>query len=105
MLRPQLVPGDVFVREYGGRVCAMPAPEVTVAVEVWNREEPWLEAFRRMVGHLERGVTIVLFLSERHRSANVYRNDTAPRQFEYGAALRVPDLLPGFSVSVARFFA
>src|SRR5436190_20634348 len=104
MLRSQLVPGDVFVREYGGRVCAMPAPEVSVAIEVWTREEPWLEVFRRMVEHLKRGVTIVLFLSERHRTINVYRDDTAPCQFEYGAALEAPDLLPGFSVPVARFF-
>src|SRR5688572_1891562 len=104
MLRSQLISADAFVREYGGRVCAMPDPEVSVAIEVWTREGLWLDVFQRMVEHLQRGVTIVLFLSERHRSINVYRDDTAPCQFEYGEALEVPDLLPGFSVPVARFF-
>jgi hypothetical protein len=83
----------------------MPAPGVSVAVEVWTREEPWLEAFRRMVEHLECGVTIVLFLSERHRSIYVYRDDVGPCRFEPDAALQVPDVLPGFSVPVAALFA
>ena len=49
-------------------------------------------------------VPVVLFLSERHRSTAVFRNDTAPTQFETGDTLTIPDVLPGFSVPVARFF-
>jgi Uma2 family endonuclease len=104
MSHSQLLAGDVFVREYGGKVCPMPAPDVSVVIEVWTREEPWLDAFHRMVNHLKAGVTVVLFLSERHRSAAVFRNDTAPTQFKTGETLTIPDVLPGFSVSVARFF-
>ena len=104
MRQPQLLPGDVFVREHGGAVCAMPDPVVSIAIEVWTIAEPWLIAFGRMVTHLKQGVTIVLFLSERHRSIDVFRDNTAPRRFEHDAALQVPDLLPGFAVPVARFF-
>ncbi len=104
MVPAQVLPADIFVCEYGGNVCAMPAPEVSIAIEVYTREEPWLEAFKRMVDHLKRGVTIVFFLSEQHHDIFVYRDDTAPRQFKSDVLLEVPDLLPGFSVPVTRFF-
>lgn len=105
MIRPQLVTGDAFVREFGGPVSVAPAPEVSVAVEVWAHGERWLDAFLRMTEHLQRGVTVVILLSEECRWLTVYRDDTAPRQFEFDATVEVPDLLPGFSVPVASLFA
>ena len=104
MLRLRVLPGDVFVREFGGKVCAMPSPDGSVAVEVCARGELPLDAFRRMVDHLTRGVTLVLYLSEQSRFVTVFRDDTAPTQFKEGESLVVPDLLPGFAVPVARFF-
>ena len=105
MLQQRTFSGDDFVREYGGKVCVMPGPNVTVAAVVWVTDEPWSRAGERMAAHLKAGITLVLLVSERHRGIDVFRDDTVPKRFEANDTLTIPDVLPGFAVPVASLFA
>lgn len=104
MPRSVMLSGGDFVKRYGGRVCVMPDPAVTVAVVTRVRGERWLDAAGLMLAHLRQGVTLVVFLDEPTRTLAVFRDDTAPKQFGPETSLTIPDVLPGFSVAAGKFF-
>ncbi|MDB5351353.1 MAG: hypothetical protein JWN86_2600 [Planctomycetota bacterium] len=54
--------------------------------------------------YLGAGVTVVVVLEELPPTARVFRVDGTTRELGPDEALRFPDLLPGFSVQVGRFF-
>jgi len=73
-------------------------------VEVRSPSERWTALFAKVVEYLEAGVRVVIVLDEPTGTASVYRPDELQQIFHNGDALVVPDVLPGFSVPVARFF-
>lgn len=73
-------------------------------VEVRSPSERWSALFAKVVEYLEAGVRVVIMLDEPTGTASVYRPDELQQIFHNGDALVVPDVLPGFSVPVARLF-
>jgi Uma2 family endonuclease len=69
------------------------------------REGRWLDAFEAMAKHLQAGAQAVVVLDPRHGTACVYRDDEPPKVLHESDTLTLPDVLPGFSVPVAQFFA
>lgn len=45
-----------------------------------------------------------MILDPKTESASVFRSDTRQETFEKDEELALPDVLPGFTVPVARFF-
>src|SRR5262249_14134668 len=55
--------------------------------------------------YLNAGVTVVVVLDPNIEAATVYRQtEDIPQRFSNGDELTLPDVLPGFSASVRRFF-
>ena len=73
-------------------------------VEVRSPSERWTTLFAKVVEYLEAGVRVVIVLDEPTGTASVYRPDELQQIFHNGDALVAPDVLPGFSVPVARLF-
>lgn len=89
-----------------------PAPEgltaivPNLAVEVRSPTNTWNKIFVKVGEYLGVGVTAVLVLDPDGMTASIYRNDSGPGQIIYhtGDTLTIPDVLPGFSVSIAKLF-
>ena len=75
-----------------------------LVVEVRSPSERWSDVFAKVVEYLQAGIRVVILLDEPTASASVYRADELQQIFHNGDALVVPDVLPGFSVAVARLF-
>jgi len=77
-----------------------------MVVEVRSPTDPWSDVFTKVGEYLGVGVTDVLVLDPDRCTASVYRNDTQnPQQIFYRVdELTLPDILPGFTVPVARLF-
>lgn len=77
----------------------LPAKYVDVVpelvIEVRSPDDRWKRILRKVAEYLEAGVTIVCVLDPKTESAHVYSADDA---------LTFPEVLPGFSVPVRRFF-
>lgn len=78
------------------------APELVI--EVKSPSNTWSELFHKVGEYLDAGVTVVLILDAATKSATLYRRDTLQQTFYAEDELTIPDLLPEFSVSVAKFF-
>jgi Uma2 family endonuclease len=108
-------------RVYGADVCyvsytrlakgaTIPAGVIPVCpdlvVEVRSPYDTWAEIFRKVGDYLDAGVPVVLVLDPERTTASTYRSDINNPQeiFRAADALTLPDVLPGFSVPVARFF-
>lgn len=106
---PDTVRGaDVLYISFG-RVPKGDAPEdLTVppelVIEVRSPTDRWTEVVAKMLEYLAAGVTVVVILDPKTRSASVFRDDDRQDIFETDDELTLPDVLPGFSVPVARFF-
>ena len=89
----------------------VPVGTVTVIpqllVEARSPFDTWGYVFGKVGAYLEAGVQVVVVVDFGTRTTSVYRNDpTNPQQiFNATDALVLPDVLPGFSVPVASFFA
>lgn len=81
----------------------LPIPPDAV-VEVRSPSEQWTELFAKVVEYLNAGVKVVIVLDPKSASASVFRPDELQQIFHNGDELVVPDLLPGFSVPVRKFF-
>jgi len=107
-------------RVYGPDVCFVSfdrlAKDVEVAdgvlnvlpnlvVEVRSPSDTWTDVLGKMLDYLRVGVPVVLILDPHTRSASVFRNEVRQEIFEAETELRLPDVLPGFAVSVASLFA
>lgn len=113
---------DDSERVYGADVCyvsydrlakdaAIPAGILpatpNLVVEVRSPRDTWAYIFRKVGDYLGVGVPVVLVLDPERSTASTYRSDiTNPQQiFLATDTLTLPDVLPGFSVSVAALFA
>ena len=54
--------------------------------------------------YLNAGVRVVIVLDPETESASVHRKDELHQLAHNGDVLTIPDVLPGFSVPVKRFF-
>jgi Uma2 family endonuclease len=77
-----------------------------LCVEVVSPTNTWSEVFSKVGEYLGIGVPAVVVLDPESSTASVYRNQPKQGQqiFSRTDALTLPDVLPGFSVPVARFF-
>ena len=79
------------------------APDLVV--EVRSPSDRWLDVFTKVVEYLAAGVRVVVILDPTTATASVHRADELQRIFDNGDELTLPDVLPGFSIPVARLFA
>ena len=83
-----------------GVLCAPPE----LAVEVRSPSDTWIELRLKASQYLEAGVDVVLVLDPDSRSIEAFRKGIDPVRFDAEGILEIPDVLPGFTVSVAKLF-
>lgn len=76
-----------------------------LVVEVRSPSDRTEDIAGKVGEYLRAGVRVVLLLDPPAASATVYRVDEFPQTFHNGDELKLPDVLPGFVVSVSRLFA
>ncbi len=74
-------------------------------VELRSLTYNWAHIFERVADYLIAGVKVVLVLDPYTKTASLYRPDSPPQTLSATDDLTIPDVLPGFSVSVASLFA
>ena len=80
-------------------------PEVpNLVVEVVSPSDRWPKVLAKVAEYLEAGVTVVVVLDELPPTARLFSSDRTTRELGPDDVLEIPDLLPGFSVAVRRFF-
>lgn len=79
------------------------APDLVV--EVRSPSDNWTELFAKVVEYLRAGVRVVLLLDPESATASVYRPDELQQILHNGDELTLPDVLPGFTLPIARLFA
>jgi len=77
------------------------APDLVV--EVKSPSELWGELFSKIGEYLRVGIRVVVVLDPAKRTVSVYRGDDQAI-LQGDDVLTLPDVLPGFSVSVRRLF-
>lgn len=109
---PERVYGpDVFYVSFGRLPKDAEIPAGTVFVipelvfEVRSPSDSWNQLFGKVGDYLRIGVTLVVVLDEPTRSATVYGETFGQRMFGPDDELTLPEVLPGFAVRVADFFA
>jgi Uma2 family endonuclease len=80
-----------------------PPPELVV--EVRRPFDQVVDLLRKMVEYLEANVRVVLLLFPDSRTVGVYHRDRVPETYTENDQLTLPEVLPGFTVRVADFFA
>jgi len=55
--------------------------------------------------YLAAGVRAVILLDPDRAAATVFREEELPQTFHNGDSLRVPEILPGFEVKLAKLFS
>jgi Uma2 family endonuclease len=75
-----------------------------LVVEVRSPTDRWTTMIAKMLEYIEAGVTVVILLDPKTKSASVFRADDRQDIFEKDDTLTLPDVLPGFSVPVKKFF-
>ncbi|MBY0231915.1 MAG: Uma2 family endonuclease [Gemmataceae bacterium] len=73
--------------------------------EVKSPTDRWIDLFAKVQEYFKAGVLVVVIVDPEKRTASVYRPPAEQAIFEETDALTIPDVLPGFSVPVARLFA
>lgn len=89
--------GDIAHEEY-----YLVVPELVV--EVRSPSDRWQKTLHKVSEYLSAGVSVVVVIDPSTKSANVYRDEGSPETFGPEATLTISDLLPGFSVPIAKFF-
>jgi Uma2 family endonuclease len=74
-----------------------------LVVEVRSPNDRWSEIYSKAGEYLNAGVSIVLVLDDEDQTASIF-SDKGVEELPAGADLRFPEILPGFSVAVRRFF-
>ncbi|MBX9622930.1 MAG: Uma2 family endonuclease [Gemmataceae bacterium] len=72
--------------------------------EVRSPTDRWTRMIAKMLEYTAAGVAVVVILDPKTASASVFRSDDRQDIFEAGDELTLPDILPGFSVPVRKFF-
>lgn len=78
------------------------APDLVV--EVRSPTDRISQLTDKALEYLRAGVKVVVVVDPSVRSVAVFREDELPFRLANGDELTLPDVLPGFSVAVARFF-
>jgi len=73
-------------------------------VEVLSPGDRWPRVLAKVAEYLDAGTPVVLLLDDQRRVAHLYRADGATLLLAATDELSIPDLLPGFTVQVGRFF-
>ncbi|MEO2087943.1 MAG: Uma2 family endonuclease [Gemmataceae bacterium] len=80
------------------------APPLELVVEVRHSFESIMDVAAKATQLIRVGVKAVLVLDPNSDSAALFRPDELPQRFHNGDTLAIPDVLPGFSAPVAKFF-
>ncbi len=72
--------------------------------EVKSPSDTWTQVFTKVLDYLDAGVRVVIVLDPDTQTATAYRPDTIQEIFRSDSDLTIPDLFPGFAVSVASLF-
>ena len=72
--------------------------------EVRSAGDRWPEILTKVAEYLKAGVIVVCVLDEQTQRMYVYRVDEPPQVLHADDDFTLPDILPGFSVPVRRFF-
>jgi Uma2 family endonuclease len=75
-----------------------------LAVEVVSPTNLWTELFTKVEEYLAAGVRVVVILDPKTETASVYRPGVNQQVFRRADTLTIPEVLPGFSVPVAKLF-
>ncbi|MBA4186862.1 MAG: hypothetical protein C0467_02470 [Planctomycetaceae bacterium] len=75
-----------------------------IVVEVRGPLDSIAEMLCKATEYVTAGVKVVLVLDPDHKTAGLFSADQLPRRFGPSDALTLPDVLPGFSVEVKKFF-
>ncbi|HKB05777.1 MAG TPA: Uma2 family endonuclease [Gemmataceae bacterium] len=78
------------------------APDLVI--EVRSPSDGWNDVFIKVGEYLSVGVRAVVVLDMTTLSASVYRKDEFQQIFDNGDDLTIPDVLPGFTAPVRKFF-
>lgn len=78
------------------------APELVI--EVRSPTDRWGQLFSKVGEYLAAGVTVVVVIDPATETVSVYRDDGGQQILTTVDALTLPDVLPGFTIPVARFF-
>ncbi|MBY0231007.1 MAG: Uma2 family endonuclease, partial [Gemmataceae bacterium] len=73
--------------------------------EVKSPSDRWGEVFAKIGEYLEAGVRVVVVADAESMTVSLYRQWAVQEILREGDTLTIPDVLPGFSVPVARLFA
>ncbi len=76
-----------------------------LVVEVRSTWDTWAEIYRKVAEYLANDILVVLVFDPDTQSVTVFRPAQRQQAFEEHDTLTVPDVLPGWSVPVASFFA
>jgi Uma2 family endonuclease len=93
----QRVPKGPMPSDYGAE-----PPELVV--EVRSRSDRWPKVLAKVAEYLNAGVLAVVVLDDDSRTALLCLADQGPRRLGPDDELTIPEILPGFSVPVRRFF-
>ena len=75
-----------------------------LVVEVKSPSDDWTDIFAKVLEYLAVGVSAVVVIEADRRTASVYRPGGGQEIFTDTGTPTVPEILPGFSVPVARLF-
>lgn len=79
-------------------------PPIELVVEVRSPSNSVADMTDKATKYTRAGVKVVLVLDPQTDSAAVFRAEELPQRFHNGDVLELPEILPGFSMPVAKFF-
>jgi Uma2 family endonuclease len=75
-----------------------------LAVEVKSPDDRWKDILAKVAEYLNAGVAVVCVFDPGRSTVTVYHPDHPEKTYAEDETLTLPDVLPGFSVVVRRFF-
>jgi Uma2 family endonuclease len=108
---PERVYGpDVFFISFDRLAKNAEVPISTIMVvpdlvfEIRSPSDTWTAAIGKIVDYLNAGVKVAVLLDPGTQTASVCGNEFWQRMFNAADTLTLPEVLPGFSVEVKKFF-
>ncbi len=75
-----------------------------LVVEVRSPTDRWGDVFAKVGEYLNGGTRVVMVLDPKTATVSVHRQDELQQLLHNGDDLTLPDVLPGFSTPIAKFF-
>jgi Uma2 family endonuclease len=75
-----------------------------LAVEVKSPTNTWPKMLIKTGEYLDAGIIAVMLVDPDHETATVYRRDELHQTVHNGDEVSIPDVLPGFTIPLKRFF-